>query len=65
MLAQSLDELFEEGREEGRETAIQEILIRQLDRKFGLTESDKQMMLWILFYLHRLWQKFFRCLKKE
>lgn len=48
MLAQSLDELYEEGlekgREEGRDSGKQETLISLLDKKFHISEVDKKLI---------------------
>ncbi len=52
MLAQSLDELYEDGINKGIEQGIergklvdkQETLIRQLDKKFGLSDKNRQLI---------------------
>jgi len=52
MLAQSIDKLIEEGRVEGMEQGElvdkHNVLIRQADKKFGISEENKQFILSIL-----------------
>lgn len=45
MLAQSLDELYEDGLEKGLEKGKQDSLILMLDKKFGLFDADRQLIL--------------------
>ncbi|MDA3809518.1 MAG: Rpn family recombination-promoting nuclease/putative transposase [Spirochaetaceae bacterium] len=45
MLAQSLDDLYEDGIEKGLEKGKQESLILLLEKKFGLNDADKQLIL--------------------
>ena len=44
MLAQSLDELFEQGIEQGGLLDKQEVLIRQAEKKFGLSEEGRKLI---------------------
>ena len=52
MLAQSMDKLIEEGRVEGMEQGElvdkHNVLIRQADRKFSISEENKQFILSVL-----------------
>ncbi|MDA3809722.1 MAG: hypothetical protein PF518_05250 [Spirochaetaceae bacterium] len=45
MLAQSLDELYEDGIEKGLEKGKQESLILLLEKKFGISDADRQLIL--------------------
>jgi hypothetical protein len=38
------EELMTRGREEGRVTEKQAVLIRQLSRKFGITDPERQLI---------------------